>query len=93
MTALRIDLVRAQLLTDTPQLGPEAFSFLRREEAAADLFDLAHMPLQEVERLAIEAHLKAAKGQRRAAAASLGIATSTLYEKLKRYPELGNLAE
>ncbi|MGD2064685.1 MAG: sigma 54-interacting transcriptional regulator [Nitrospirota bacterium] len=90
---LRNALSRAQLLTDAQELGPEAFSFLHREEAPADLFDLAHLPLQEVERLAIEAHLKAAKGQRRAAAASLGIATSTLYEKLKRYPELGNLAE
>jgi len=90
---LRNALSRAQLLSDAPQLGPEDFSFLRRAAAPADLFDLAHLPLQEVERLAIEAHLKAAKGQRRAAAASLGIATSTLYEKLKRYPELGNLAE
>ena len=90
---LRNALSRAQLLSDAPQLGPEDFSFLRRAAAPADLFDLAHLPLHEVERLAIEAHLKAAKGQRRAAAASLGIATSTLYEKLKRYPELGNLAE
>jgi len=90
---LRNALSRASLLSDSRQLGADDFTFLLHQEEPGELFDLSRMPLQEVERLAIEAHLRAAKGQRRAAAASLGIATSTLYEKLKRYPELGNLAE
>jgi DNA-binding NtrC family response regulator len=90
---LRNALSRASLLSDSGRLGPDDFTFLLQQAEPGELFDLARMPLQEVERLAIEAHLRAAKGQRRAAAASLGIATSTLYEKLKRYPELGNLAE
>jgi len=90
---LRNALARASLLSDSRQLGPDDFTFLLHQEEPGELFDLSRITLQEVERLAIEAHLRAAKGQRRAAAASLGIATSTLYEKLKRYPELGNLAE
>jgi len=87
---LRNVLARAQLLNDGSRLGPESFTFLDEVGPATPGIDLAHLTLQEVERMTIAAHLAAHQGQRRAAAASLGIATSTLYEKLKRYPELGS---
>jgi two-component system response regulator HydG len=44
--------------------------------------------LEASERAAIEAALHASRGNRSAAARQLGIARSTLLEKLKRYPEL-----
>ncbi len=87
---LRNVLARARLMSDGPVLDEPAFAFLDETPPAAPGLDLAHLTLQEVERMTIAAHLAAHQGQRRAAAASLGIATSTLYEKLKRYPELGS---
>lgn len=44
--------------------------------------------LEESERAAIKAALRASEGNRSKAARQLGIARSTLLEKLKRYPEL-----
>jgi len=43
------------------------------------------MQMADVERVAIEAALKAAKGNRRKAAANLGIGERTLYRKIKEY--------
>ena len=86
---LRNCLARAQLVSDGGHLDAAAFAFLNERGPAGPGLDLAHLTLQEVERLTIAAHLAAHRGQRSAAATSLGIATSTLYEKLKRYPELG----
>ncbi len=87
---LRNVLARARLMSDSPRLDADAFAFLDEAPPTAPGLDLGHLTLREVERMTIAAHLAAHQGQRRAAAASLGIATSTLYEKLKRYPELGS---
>jgi DNA-binding protein Fis len=46
------------------------------------------LTLADAERLAIGAALNAADGNRTRAAVMLGLARSTLIEKLKRYPEL-----
>jgi DNA-binding NtrC family response regulator len=46
------------------------------------------MSLADAERRAIQAALAASDGNRTKAAALLGVARSTLIEKLKRHPEL-----
>ncbi|MCI0589212.1 MAG: sigma-54 dependent transcriptional regulator [Planctomycetes bacterium] len=55
---------------------------LRRDRAAGELPTLS---LEELERLAVLAALKRHGGDKRAAAATLGIALKTLYNKLDRY--------
>jgi DNA-binding NtrC family response regulator len=59
----------------------------RRAAAPGDLgaLDLAGRSLLELERAAIEQTLRHHGGQKTKAAETLGIALSTLYEKLKRY--------
>jgi DNA-binding NtrC family response regulator len=56
-----------------------------RNNADCDHLDLAGRSLAELERAAIEQTLQSFGGQKTKAAESLGIALSTLYEKLKRY--------
>jgi len=65
-------------------IGAEAFAFLDPPRAAgADMPD--DLPLREIEKRAIEATLRRTGGNIKAAAASLQIDRSTLYDKIERY--------
>jgi transcriptional regulator with PAS, ATPase and Fis domain len=55
------------------------------EEAVLDRLPLAGHPLGHIERAAIRQTLREARGNKVQAAKTLGIAPSTLYEKLKKY--------
>jgi DNA-binding NtrC family response regulator len=83
---LRNVLERAMILADGPTIGPE---HLWIEASAAPSSSSAASPregsLADLERQTIERTLAAVGGNRRAAAAKLGIGLRTLYEKLKRY--------
>lgn len=92
---LRNALWRAAILADGRPIDPEHLalspSIARAQPAgphvdAAD--DAAPPTLEASERRTIAAALKASAGNRTRAAQHLGIARSTLLEKLKRYPEL-----
>ena len=66
---------------------------LSRPSAPEAKVDLAHLPLgglklESIERVAIEQTLSQARGNKTRAAQILGIAPSTLYEKLRRYQQL-----
>ena len=81
---LRNALERAMILSDGDVLRPEHLWL----EGAADISESpkSHSgSLEEMERSAIEATLRDVGGNRKAAAAKLGIGLRTLYEKLKRY--------
>ncbi len=84
---LRNVLERALILSDGPVLEEqhlwiEAASGESASEGAAPVGDGS---LSDLERVAIERALVAVGGNRRAAAARLGIGLRTLYDKLKRY--------
>jgi len=64
-----------QLIATEPGDGP----------GSADALQLAGQPLENLERSAIRQTLARAQGNKAHAARSLGIAVSTLYEKLKKY--------
>ena len=64
------------LLPDVPEAG---------ETTGGDDGDAAPQTVSELERVAIERALAATGGNRRRAAARLGIGLRTLYDKLKRY--------
>jgi DNA-binding NtrC family response regulator len=68
-------------------IDAEHIQIHRRGPPAADTgaLDLAGRSLVELERVAIEQTLRLHAGQKTKAAETLGIALSTLYEKLKRY--------
>jgi two-component system response regulator HydG len=75
---------RAMATTFGPVIGAEAFAFLDPPRAAAtDMPD--DLPLREIEKRAIEATLRRTGGNVKAAAASLQIDRSTLYDKIERY--------
>lgn len=59
--------------------------FLSQRSKAATLGDLGGKTLEEIEKAAIKATLKSASGNKTEAAKMLGIAYSTLYEKMKKY--------
>ena len=76
-------LERATILTDTDRIGPEHLLLGRassRPAAASEVRSLA-----EVEEAAIRAALAAEGGNRKRAAARLGIGLRTLYDKIKAY--------
>jgi len=83
---LRNVLERAMILADGPVIKPE---HLWIEESAAPATARAggseEGSLAELERQTIHRTLAAVGGNRRLAAAKLGIGLRTLYEKLKRY--------
>ena len=62
------------------------FAFLRRAaEERADWAVPAHLTLRDMEKHAIESTLQRTRGNIKAAAESLGIDRSTLYDKIRRY--------
>jgi transcriptional regulator with PAS, ATPase and Fis domain len=77
----------------TPILDEESFEFLLTPDTIAATEDLgfgcAILTLDEMERLMILKALRLAQGNRAAAAQILGIARSTLFEKLKRHKITG----
>jgi DNA-binding NtrC family response regulator len=83
---LRNVLERAMILADGPVITPEQL-WIDASAAPADDLTRSSQPgsLAELERLTIERTLAAVAGNRRLAAAKLGIGLRTLYEKLKRY--------
>jgi DNA-binding NtrC family response regulator len=59
--------------------------FLTQKRKTATLDGLSGKTLEEIEKAAIQATLKSAGGNKAEAARMLGIAYSTLYEKMKKY--------
>jgi DNA-binding NtrC family response regulator len=88
---LRNVLERATILTDGPILKLEHLLVDASPELAgsppgsAELAGAGQASLAELERQTIQRTLSAVGGNRRVAAATLGIGLRTLYEKLKRY--------
>lgn len=84
---LRNALERAMILHDGSILGADLFALESEGAAPETSRDVLAPPasLEVLERRAIEGALAAVGGNRRAAAARLGIGLRTLYEKLKRY--------
>ncbi|MEO6952562.1 MAG: sigma 54-interacting transcriptional regulator [Polyangia bacterium] len=77
----------AAALAGSPVLEPRHLVFFtprRSDESLSDL-DLAGKSLQTIERAAIVQTLERCKGNKTRAAKTLGISTSTLYEKVKKY--------
>jgi DNA-binding NtrC family response regulator len=57
----------------------------RRKDASLSGVELAGKSLETIERAAIIQSLERCKGNKTQAAKTLGISTSTLYEKIKKY--------
>jgi DNA-binding NtrC family response regulator len=84
---LRNVLMAAAAMADADLLEPRhlmSFKRRRRDATLAD-FPLAGRSLESIERAAIVQTLKGASGNKVKAAKALGIAASTLYEKMRRY--------
>ncbi len=84
---LRNVLMAAAAMADADLLEPRhllLFKQRRRDQTLAD-FPLGGRSLESIERAAIVQTLKAADGNKVKAAKALGIAASTLYQKMKRY--------
>lgn len=58
---------------------------MRRQASGVDSIDLSSLSLAEIERLALEATLRACGGDKRAVAERLGVSLKTVYNKLKRH--------
>jgi two-component system, NtrC family, response regulator AtoC len=83
---LRNALERAMILHDGPMLEESLFAgAIQPVESSLVELNSADSSLEGLERQAIASALAAVGGNRRAAAARLGIGLRTLYEKLKRY--------
>jgi DNA-binding NtrC family response regulator len=85
---LRNVLAAAAAMADGPTLEPRHLLFFRgqrRRPATTDSLPLAGQSLEAVEKAAIEQTLRHCDGNRARAARTLGIAASTLYEKIKKY--------
>jgi DNA-binding NtrC family response regulator len=80
---LKNALACAVAFLDGPVLEPHHFHFPRN--AGLVLSCLAGLKLEELEREAIQQTLRRTRGNKARAAEMLGIATSTLYEKLKKH--------
>jgi transcriptional regulator of acetoin/glycerol metabolism len=84
---LRNVLTAAAAMAEADLLEPRhllLFKQQRRDPTLAD-FPLGGRSLESIERAAIVQTLKRADGNRSKAAKALGIAASTLYEKMRRY--------
>jgi transcriptional regulator with PAS, ATPase and Fis domain len=77
----------ASALADSTTLEPRHLVFFtpRKKEVSLSGFDLAGKSLETIERAAIVQTLERCKGNKTHAAKALGISTSTLYEKVKKY--------
>jgi len=77
----------AAALAKAPVLEPRHLVFFspRRKDASLSGMDLAGKSLETIERAAIVQTLERCKGNKTHAAKTLGISTSTLYEKVKKY--------
>jgi DNA-binding NtrC family response regulator len=84
---LKNTLAYASAFVDSGTLGPAHLAFLAPEDQGSLLerLPLAGQSLADIERTAIKQTLALAGGNRTQAALALGIAASTLYEKLKKY--------
>ncbi|MDB4942165.1 MAG: Response regulator of zinc sigma-54-dependent two-component system [Labilithrix sp.] len=89
---LRNALERAMILADEDVLRASHLWLESEEDAPARVADVPRDPaavpagsLADLERQTIESTLRSVDGNRRAAAAKLGIGLRTLYDKLKRY--------
>lgn len=84
---LKNALACAMAFLDGPSLEPHHFRFPTTSESRSgvELLALAGIKLDKIEREAIEQTLRQTQGNKARAAEMLGIATSTLYEKLKKY--------
>jgi DNA-binding NtrC family response regulator len=87
---LRNTLWRASILADGQPIGVAHLGLSEGPPVPPDASSAAPavLTLADAERQAIAAALTACEGNRTHAAEALGIARSTLVEKLKRYPEL-----
>jgi DNA-binding NtrC family response regulator len=88
---LKNALACAMAFLDGPVLEPHHFRFPTTSESRSgvELLALAGIKLEKIEREAIEQTLRQTQGNKARAAEMLGIATSTLYEKLKKYQRSG----
>jgi DNA-binding NtrC family response regulator len=75
---------RAAALSDSGRIEPKDL-FLSQGNRTATLEGLSGKTLEEIEKAAIHATLKSVSGNKTEAAKVLGIAYSTLYEKMKKY--------
>lgn len=84
---LKNTLACALAFLDTNVLEPRHLTSLRNEEGEAPLsrVSLCGQTLESIEREAIAQTMQRTKGNKAQAAQLLGIAVSTLYEKLKKY--------
>ena len=81
---LRNVLGRAAALSDSGRIEPKDL-FLSHGKMTDTLEGLSGKTLEEIEKAAIHATLKSVGGNKTEAAKVLGIAYSTLYEKMKKY--------
>jgi two-component system response regulator HydG len=81
---LRNVLVRAAALSTGSRIEVRDL-FLTPRKQTGTLEGLSGRTLEEIEKAAIHATLKATDGNKTEAAKALGIAYSTLYEKMKKY--------
>jgi DNA-binding NtrC family response regulator len=84
---LRNVISAAAAMADGPVLEPRNLLFFRphRRAPTADKLPLAGQSLEALEKAAIEQTLRQCDGNKTKAARALGIAASTLYEKIKKY--------
>ncbi len=84
---LRNVIAGACAMTDARTLHPQDFVFMRRHRRHSSLAGapLAGRTLDSIERAAIQQTLDECGGNRAKAAEALGIAASTLYQKIKKY--------
>jgi DNA-binding NtrC family response regulator len=75
---------RAAALSDSERIEPKDL-FLSQGKKTTTLDGLSGKTLEEIEKAAIQATLKSVSGNKTEAARVLGIAYSTLYEKMKKY--------
>jgi two-component system response regulator HydG len=84
---LRNAIQRAVVMSDSPSLRPRDFSFLlpAHSDASPEVIDQSLSRWEQAEKTNILGELSRQKGNKTRTARELGIAKSTLFEKLKKY--------